>query len=62
MAKQVVLVAAVTCPNCGEEDQGTWLAPEDGDEDVADDRQLCGSCGHTWIEPWPGYSYRTEAG
>lgn len=61
MAEQVILTAVVACPNCGEEVPGTWLAPEERDADVEDDRQLCGACGHTWIEPYPGYAFKTEA-
>lgn len=56
------LIAVIACPNCGEEEEGEWRSPEDGDEDVEPCLQLCGYCGTTWIEPWPGYSFRTEAG
>lgn len=60
--ERAVLSAVIACPNCGEEDERQWLSPEDGDEEVEPSRQLCNWCGTTWIEPWPGYSFRTEAG
>lgn len=61
MAEQVILTAVAACPNCGEEEECQWLAPEDGDEDVEPALQLCNYCGTTWIEPYPGYAFKTEA-
>lgn len=56
------LIAVIACPNCGEEGECQWQVPEEGDEDVEPCLQLCNCCGTTWTEPWPGYSFRTEAG
>jgi DNA-directed RNA polymerase subunit RPC12/RpoP len=56
-----VRTAIYICAGCSEETDGTWPDPgqdEPGQEQVM---QEC-PCGHRQSEPYPGYSFRTEAG
>lgn len=56
-----VLVAVIACPPCGTEQEGTWLEPEDPEDDAPEPAlQTCGSCAHIWAAPYPGFSFRTE--
>jgi hypothetical protein len=63
-----VPAAVIACPGrpgwtCGFEFEGTWLVPEDPEEESpADEMQLCPECGHCFTAGWPGYSFHTEAG
>jgi hypothetical protein len=62
MCELRVLTAVIACPECKTEVEGCWAEPAEGDEDVEPCLQMCGSCGATWMDEWPGYSFRTEAG
>jgi DNA-directed RNA polymerase subunit M/transcription elongation factor TFIIS len=58
-----VLVSVIACPECGTEMEGTWREPEDPEDEAPEPAlQQCGSCTHTWTEPWPGWAFKTEAG
>jgi hypothetical protein len=64
-AEPRILVAVIRCPLrlCGSELEGTWLEPEDAEEDTPEKAlQLCPECGHRWAAEWPGFSFKTEAG
>ena len=57
-----VLVAVISCPECGTEFEGTWKAPGDYEEEVEEDIQNCPEAGHSFVAGFPGYSFKTEAG
>lgn len=59
----MVLVAVILCPKrlCRAEFEGNWILPSEPGETPDIALQLCPECGHTWDEPWPGYSFTAEA-
>ena len=57
----VPLAAVISCPECAEEAEGVWRAPDERGDLPEDSTQLCPHCGHVWDAPWPGFSFTAEA-
>ena len=57
-----IVVAVISCPACGTDLEGTWLAAEEANTYPDSALQLCGSCGNSWTEEPPGYNFQFEAG
>ena len=58
--------AVYTCAGCGEEADGTWPWPDEGDvQDQAEApsaEQECAGCGRRQVVTYPGYAFFGEAG